>query len=89
VADGFVAIGSSSATAVENAIRHLSGVHGVTNRIELKAGPKASDVREQIRKELARAVNQGVNDIGIETSNGHVTLRGTVGSWMEDVADEI
>ena len=49
VADGFVAIGSSSATAVENAIRH-SGVHGVTNRIELKAGPKASDVREQIRK---------------------------------------
>ena len=72
--------------AVEYAIRHLSGVKGVINRIELKARPKAADVRDQIRKELARTVNQDVNDIDIETSNGHVTLRGTVSSWVEDEA---
>lgn len=72
--------------AVENAIRHISGVKGVINRIELKSRPKAADVREQIRKELARTVNQDVNDIDIETSNGHVTLRGSVSSWTEDEA---
>jgi osmotically-inducible protein OsmY len=72
--------------AVEYAIRHISGVKGVINRIELKSRPKAADVREQIRKELARTVNQDVNDIDIETSDGHVTLRGTVSSWSEDEA---
>jgi osmotically-inducible protein OsmY len=74
--------------AVENAIRHLSGVRGVTNNIQLKARPQATDVREQIRKELARTVNRDVDDIDIDidTSNGHVTLRGTVSSREEDEA---
>jgi osmotically-inducible protein OsmY len=56
-------------SAAETAIRHLTGVTGVTNNIELNAGPRAADVREKIRTELARTVNQDVDDIDIETSN--------------------
>jgi len=49
-------------SAAETAIRHLTGVTGVTNNIELNAGPRAADVREKIRTELARTVNQDVDD---------------------------
>jgi osmotically-inducible protein OsmY len=64
--------------AAENAVRHLRGVKGVINKIELKARPTATDVRERIRKELERTVNKDVNQIQVETSDGRITLRGTV-----------
>ncbi len=70
----------------ENAVKHLTGVKGVVNDIAIKAAPKVSDVRERIRKELERTVDQEANQIVIETSNGRVTLRGKVHSWSEDQA---
>ncbi|HTY30920.1 BON domain-containing protein [Mycobacterium sp.] len=73
-------------TVAEDAVRDLRGVRGVINRIELEEKPKAADVRGQIRQELARTVNKDVNNIEVETSDGHVTLRGTVRSWIEDEA---
>jgi len=71
-------------TAAENAVRNLRGVKGVLNSIKLKSRPTATDVRERIRKELARTVNEDVNQITVETSDGRITLSGTVQSWIED-----
>ena len=67
----------------ERAIKYLSGVKGVINEIRIKAKPKAADVREKIRKELERTVDQEANQIDIETADGRVTLRGRVHSWAE------
>jgi osmotically-inducible protein OsmY len=67
----------------KRAIKYLAGVKGVTNNLKIKAKPKAADVREKIRKELERTVDQEVNQIDIETSDGRVTLRGRVHSWAE------
>ncbi|MGZ4583170.1 MAG: BON domain-containing protein [Mycobacterium sp.] len=71
-------------TAAQNAVRNLRSVKGVINSIELESRPRAADVREHIRKELARTVNEDVNQITVDTSDGRVILRGTVQSWLED-----
>ena len=65
------------------AIKYISGVKGVVNNLQIKTKPKVADVREKIRKELERTVDQEANQIEIETSNGRVTLRGRVHSWSE------
>jgi osmotically-inducible protein OsmY len=67
----------------ERAVRYLTGVKGVVNNIAIKAAPKVADVRERIRKELERTVDQEANRINVETTNGKVVLRGTVHSWAE------
>lgn len=67
----------------ERAVRYISGVKGVTNNIVIKAAPKVADVRERIRKELERTVDQEADRIQIETRNGRVVLKGTVHSWVE------
>jgi len=70
----------------ELAVKYLSGVTGFINNIELKTMPKVADVRERIKKELERTVDQEANRITIDTSDGSVTLRGTVHSWQDDEA---
>jgi osmotically-inducible protein OsmY len=67
----------------ERAVKPITGVKGVINEIKIKTAPKAADVRERIRKELERTVDQEANRIIIETSNGRVILKGTVHSWAE------
>ena len=70
----------------EWAVKYLRGVKGVVNNITLKPAPRVTDVKERIAKELERTIQQDVNRISVETSNGRVTLRGTVHSWFEDQA---
>jgi osmotically-inducible protein OsmY len=67
----------------ERAVKGLSGVKGVIDHLQVKAVPKPDDVRERIRRELERTVDQEANRIQIETSNGRVILKGTVHSWVE------
>ena len=67
----------------ERAVKYLSGVVGVTNNITIKSRPKVSDVRDRIRRELERTVDQEANRIEIETHDGTVVLHGTVHSWPE------
>ena len=67
----------------ERAVRYLSGVKGVINNIAIKASPKVADVKERIRKELERTVDQEANRITVETTNGRVILEGNVHSWVE------
>lgn len=73
-------------TAAVNAIKHIRGVKGVRNNIELNEGPKVSDVRERIRMELVRTINQEVSNIDVETDDGTVTLSGTVRSESDAAA---
>jgi osmotically-inducible protein OsmY len=70
-------------TEAERAVKYLSGVVGVTSNITIKATPKVSDVRERIRRELERTVEQEVDHIQIESQNGSVVLRGSVHSWAD------
>jgi osmotically-inducible protein OsmY len=43
-----------------------------------------SDIRERIKKELARTVDEEMNRISVKTSNGRVALSGAVRSWTDD-----
>ncbi len=70
--------------AAERAVRNLSGVRGVTNRLTLKQ-PRVSEleVTTKIRGALRRTAEQEADRIAVETSDGRVTLRGKVRSWAE------
>ncbi|MDR3663201.1 MAG: BON domain-containing protein [Mycobacterium sp.] len=73
-------------TAAEKAIMHLRGVNGVCNEIQLNCAPTVSDVRDRIRTELTRTLDRELNHIDIQTSDGDVTLSGTVQSLSEAAA---
>jgi osmotically-inducible protein OsmY len=68
----------------EEAVRVLRGVRGVTNKI-LVAAKKiaAGDVRTKIEAALKRNAEIDAQKIIVETSDGQVTLRGNVRSWIE------
>ncbi|MDR3661334.1 MAG: BON domain-containing protein [Mycobacterium sp.] len=72
--------------AAVNAIKHIRGVTSVRNQIDLNEAPKVSDVRDRIRMELVRTINQEVNNIDVETGDGTVTLSGTVRSESDAAA---
>jgi len=72
----------------EDAVRHLWGISGVTNRITIKPPVptlKALEVKNGIEdafKRNARLVRDA-DKIQVEISGSKVTLHGTVGSWAE------
>ena len=62
----------------------IAGALDVYNEIELKnPTPKAGDVQESIKKAFKRNAALDAKDLDISTSNGSVTLQGTVSSWAE------
>jgi osmotically-inducible protein OsmY len=67
----------------ERVVKALSGVNGVINNLQIKEQPKPDDVRERIKKELERMVDQEAERISVDTTNGRVVLKGTVHSWTE------
>lgn len=68
----------------EQAVRNLSGVSGVTNKIAIKPLPvSADDVRVAIEDALERQAEREADRIRLEVRDGHVTLNGTVHSWAE------
>jgi osmotically-inducible protein OsmY len=67
----------------ERVVKSLSGVKAVINNIQIKEQPKPADVRERIKKELERIVDQEAERITVDTTNGRVVLKGTVHSWTE------
>lgn len=70
--------------AVENAVRNLTGVKGVTNLIHLKNPPvKASDVKKTIENALRRAAELDANHVKVTVLDDKVILRGNVRSWAE------
>ena len=68
----------------ESVARNLLGVMGVEDEIELIApGPAAHDVEHSIKKAMERNAKLDAESVSVESSNGTITLRGTVSSWAD------
>lgn len=70
----------------EDAVEDLSGVKGVFNNITLIQRPTVADVQKKIKGELQRTIAEEAENINVATSDGTVTLSGSVSSWSEDEA---
>ena len=69
--------------AVEDAVRKLTGVVGVTNLLVVRPRIQADDVKHRIEEALKRnaAIEAGTIRVGV--SGGKVTLAGQVHAWYE------
>lgn len=69
--------------AVEDAVRKLTGVVGVTNLLLVRPRIQADDVKHRIEEALKRnaAIEAGTIRVGV--SGGKVTLAGQVHAWYE------
>jgi osmotically-inducible protein OsmY len=70
--------------AAERAVRYLTGVQGVTNRIKVKpVRVSTTEVDHRIREALHRTAELDASRITVEAQNGKITLKGNVRSWAE------
>ncbi len=69
--------------AAERAVQNLTGVSAVINRIAVVNPVSAQAVRDKIVSALKRRAELDAARIRVETSDGKVTLQGTVRSWAE------
>ena len=89
VADGWVTLEGSvdfafAKRAAYLAVRNLTGVRGVTNLIEVTPAPVSSlDVTQKIKDAMRRRADQDVQRIVVTTTDGVVTLSGSVPSFAE------
>jgi osmotically-inducible protein OsmY len=88
VAQGWVTLSGNvhwhyQSAAAESAVRHLSGVVGVTNLIEVKPMAQPQDVRAMILEALKRTAEVEADSIGVLVHGNRVTLEGKVKAWYE------
>jgi len=89
VSDGFVTLSGTASwqyqrDEAEFVASNIVGALDVFDDIELKhPEPSAGDVQESIGKAFKRNAALDAEDLHISTSNGTVTVKGTVGSWAE------
>jgi osmotically-inducible protein OsmY len=69
--------------AAFDAVRSLRGVRVVNNNIAVIPKVKAADVKDKIEAALRRNAEIDSKKISVETSDGRVTLRGSIRSWVE------
>jgi osmotically-inducible protein OsmY len=69
--------------AAHDAVCHLRGVTGVTDKIALRPASVSNAVKAHIESALARRFGKRLEHITIETRGDHVILRGTVASLSE------
>ena len=67
----------------ERVVRPLVGVKGVYNEISVTPKVSAIDVKVKIENALKRSAETDAEHIKVDTSDGKVTLKGTVSSWAE------
>src|SRR5258708_5329991 len=67
----------------ERAIRHISGIKGITNLIVVKPPVLPSDLKQNIEKALVRNAETDARNIRVEVEGSKVILRGTVRSYAE------
>ena len=73
----------------EEAVRKLSGVIGVFNKIEVQPTVKPVEVREKIEQALKRLAEVEATAIRVSVKNkDQIVLEGTVESWEERAAIE-
>jgi osmotically-inducible protein OsmY len=69
--------------AAEEALRRLAGVRDIRSHLKIKPHATASDVKSLIEGALRRSAEVEARRIVVETTDGKVTLRGSVHSWHE------
>ena len=69
--------------AAESAVRRLSGVRGVTNRVDVRPRASSFEVRTKIEDALTRNAEIDARRILVETHDGTVELWGNVRTWLE------
>lgn len=74
--------------AAAEAVRHLAGVRGVTNRIRVKSPISTYEVSLKIKDALRRRADRDAEHIQVVASGDVVTLKGTVSSFAERRAAE-
>lgn len=67
----------------ESAVKHLKGVLGITNNIEVKPKVSPTDVKSKIEEALRRSAELDARRITVETEGSIVKLYGSVRSWAE------
>jgi osmotically-inducible protein OsmY len=58
----------------ENAVRHLRGVNGLSNAIQIKPQVVPADIKHKIEEALKRNAAIDASGITVEASGGEVTL---------------
>jgi len=74
--------------AVENAIRNMAGVKGITNHIKVTPVATPSEVKTKIENAMRRAAELDAHKIQVDVRGAKVILRGKVRSWAERNAAE-
>lgn len=70
--------------SAESAIRNITGVKGVSNMIKVQPKKVSTlEVSQKIRDSLLRSADLDADRISVESTDGLVTLRGTVRSYAE------
>ena len=67
----------------DRALRKRVGIKGISNLIAVKKRPLPHDVKEQIKRALARSAEFDADRISVEVSGDKVILSGTVRSYVE------
>jgi osmotically-inducible protein OsmY len=88
VYDGYVTLTGTSQwqyqrEEAEYVAANVLGVVDVTNEIELDPTAPADDVQHAIKRAFKRNAKLDADGLSVESSNGTITLQGTVSSWSE------
>ena len=67
----------------EKAVRHITGVRGVFNHIEVAGGSVARDVRHRIVQALHRTADLDARHVEISVFGGLARLTGSVTTWQQ------
>jgi osmotically-inducible protein OsmY len=72
----------------EKLVRHIPGVVGVFNHIEVTPRAGARDIRRRIVQALHRSADVNARQVEVNVEDDVATLTGTVGSWLQREAAE-
>lgn len=74
--------------AAEKAVRHIAGVAGVRNHIEVMPAPSPKDIHHRITSALHRNADLNARLVQVNIVGSVATLRGHVSSWTQRFAAE-
>lgn len=67
----------------EKAVRHIRGVRGVLNHIEVAPHASVRDVRRRIVQALHKSADIDARHVTVEVTGDTALLTGTVGTWLQ------
>jgi osmotically-inducible protein OsmY len=75
-------------TRAETLLRHIPGVVGVLNKIDVLPHVGVRDLRKRIVQALHRSADVNARQVEVKIEDDVATLTGTVGSWLQREAAE-